>query len=138
MSKVSKKRYVDKVHVVEIESVETWMARTGKTIIKLPSAPMEPEVNVIRKTTQGGPAVFLSLEEADLFFGEPSKKKKKAKKKQSSSTKINLDALPPALRAKFVSKLKGEVNGEGYEKEIESIEKEDFSCSGIGIGLKDI
>jgi hypothetical protein len=102
----------------KVESVQEYLARGGSIQI-VPPALLEPVPDVTRKTTNGGPAVFLTLEEADLFFGEPSKKKPK---KAKASSKIDLNDLPPALRAKFISKLKEETNGEGYEEELEEID----------------
>jgi hypothetical protein len=102
----------------KVETIEEYLSRGG-SIKLIPSVPNEPQPEVVRKTTQGGPAVFLSLEEADLFFGEPSKKKAK---KTKPAISINIDVLPPALRAKFISKLKEEVDGEGYEEELEEVE----------------
>jgi len=104
-----------------VESVQEYLARGG-SIKKLPAAEQARQEDVTRKTT-AGPAVFLSLEEADLFFGEPSKSQKT--KKVKSSLKIDLDALPPALRAKFISKLKEGVDAEGYEEEIQDLEEDD-------------
>lgn len=109
-----------------IETVEEFLARGGN-INRVPAASREPQEEVIRKTNSGAPAVFLSLDEADLFYGEARKGSKP--KKQKPSLKIDLDALPPALKAKFIAKLKEDTNGqEDYEKEIEEIS---------GIGLKE-
>lgn len=105
----------------KVETVQEYLARGGSVMI-VPPAFLEPVPDVTRKTTNGGPAVFLTLEEADLFFGEPSKKKPK---KAKASFKIDLDVLPPALRAKFISKLKEDTDGEGYEEELEEIGDED-------------
>lgn len=102
--------------IKRVETVEEYLARGG-SIQRIPSAILERQLDVTRKTTQGGPAIFLSLEEADLFFGEASKNKKP--KKLKPSLKIDLDALPPALRAKFIAKLREETDGEGYEEELE-------------------
>lgn len=99
-----------------VETLEEYLARGG-SIQRIPSAILERQPDVIRTTTQGGPATFLTLEEADLFFGEASKNKKA--KKVKPSLKIDLDALPPTLRAKFIAKLREETDGEGYEKELE-------------------
>jgi hypothetical protein len=100
----------------KVESVEEYLARGG-AINRLEEKVREPQVDVIRKTVTGGPATFLSLEDADLFYGEARKgiKPKKAK----PSLKIDLEALPLALRAKFIAKLKEDVDG--YEEELEEI-----------------
>lgn len=106
----------------KVETVEEYLARGG-SINRIPECVREPQVDVIKKTVASGPATFLSLEDADLFYGEARKglKPKKAK----PSLKIDLDALPPALRAKFIAKLKEDVDGEGYEEELEEISEED-------------
>lgn len=104
---------------LKIETVEQFLARGG-SISKVPESPREPQVDVIRQNTAGSPAVFLTLEEADLFHGEVRKGAKT--KKQKPSLKIDLDALPPALRSKFIAKLKEEADGKGYEEELEEIE----------------
>ena len=106
----------------KVETIQEYLARGGSITI-VPAAILEPQPEVTRKTTQSGPALFLSLDEADLFYGEPSKKKPK---KSKPSAKIDLDALPPALRAKCIAKLKEENNGEGYEEEFkEESDKDD-------------
>ena len=108
-----------------VETVAEYLARGG-SIKLVPTATKEKQPDVTRKTTNGGPAVFLTLEEADLFFGETKKLKAK---KAKSSFKIDLNALPPALRAKFIAKLREETDGEGYEEELEEADEED---SGTG------
>jgi hypothetical protein len=105
-----------------VETVEEFLARGG-SINRLPEATRDPVPDVIRKTVAGGPAVFLSLDDADLFYGEARKGAKP--KKPKPSLKIDLDALPPALKAKFIAKLKEDVDGEGYEEELEGIAGED-------------
>ncbi len=103
----------------KVETVQEFLARGG-SISKIPMAAKEREEEVIRKTSNGAPAVLLTLDEADLYYGE--KKKASKAKKQKPALKIDLEALPPALRAKFIAKLKEETNGEGYEEELEEIE----------------
>lgn len=102
----------------QVETIEQYLARGG-TITLEPEKVRDPQLDVIRKTVAGGPAVFLSLEEADLFFGEARKNAKP--KKPKATSKIDLNALPPALRAKFIAKLKEESNGEDYQEELEEI-----------------
>lgn len=103
----------------KVETVQEFLARGG-SISKVPMAAKECEEEVIRKTSNGAPAVLLTLEEADLYYGE--KKKTSKVKKQKPALKIDLEALPPALRAKFIAKLKEEADGQGYEEELEEIE----------------
>ncbi len=103
----------------KVETINDFLARGGK-INRIPMAAKEPQVEVIRKTNSGTPAVFLTLEEADLYHGEARKGAKP--KKQKPSLKIDLDVLPPALKAKFIAKLKEDADGQGYEEELEEIE----------------
>jgi hypothetical protein len=104
----------------KIQSVEEFLANGGK-ITKVPPSerPVEPEV--VKKTTAGAPAVLMTLEEADLFYGEPKKNAAKPKKPKTSLN-IDLDALPEALRAKFISKLKEENSGEDFQENEEDEE----------------
>ncbi len=113
MSKKDKARPQGKV-----ESIDEYLARGG-SISRVPAAVLEPIPDVIKKSAVG-PAVFLSLDEADLFYGEARKNAKP--KKAKPALKIDLDALPPALRSKFIAKLKEEANGGGYEEEIDGID----------------
>lgn len=106
---------------VKVETVEEYLARGGN-VTKLPPAETIRQPDVTRKTVASGPANIMSLEEADLFYGEARKGSKP--KKAKPSLKIDLNALPEALRAKFINKLKEEADGEGYE-EIEEIGDED-------------
>jgi hypothetical protein len=96
----------------KVESVEEFLARGG-AIKKLDAAPRELQLDIIRKTVVGEPAILLSLEEADLFYGDMSKQSKPKKIKQD--VKIDLNALPEALRVKFITKLKEESGGEESE-----------------------
>jgi hypothetical protein len=107
--------------ISKVESVEEYLARGG-SIKRIPEASRDPVPDVVRKTVNGGPAVFLSLDEADLFYGEAKKNAKP--KKSKPSLKIDLNALPPALRSKFIAKLKEEVDGEDYQEEFEEIESD--------------
>jgi hypothetical protein len=104
----------------KVESIEEYLARGG-SIKKLPAAEMIRQPEVIRKTVAGGPVTIMSLEEADLFYGEARKGSKP--KKAKPSTKIDLSALPEALRAKFITKLKEEADGENYQEE--SVDEDD-------------
>ena len=98
----------------KVETVEEYLARGG-SIQKLPAAEVIRQPDIIRKSTAGESAIIMSLEDADLFYGEARKNAKP--KKAKPSLKIDLSALPEALRAKFITKLKEEADGEGYEEE---------------------
>jgi len=98
----------------KVETVEEYLARGG-SIKKLPAAEIIRQPDVIKKAATGGPVTILSLEEADLFYGEARKNAKP--KKDKPSLKIDLSALPEALRSKFINKLKEETDGKGYQEE---------------------
>lgn len=100
----------------KVETIDEYLARGG-SIKKLPAADMIRQPEVTRKTVAGGPVTIMSLDEADLFYGEARKGSKP--KKAKPSLKIDLNALPEALRAKFINKLKEEADGEGYEEDQE-------------------
>jgi hypothetical protein len=106
----------------KVETVEEYLARGG-SIKKLPAGETIRQPDVIRKSVTGGPVVIMSMEDADLFYGEARKNAKP--KKAKSSLKIDLSALPEALRAKFINKLKEDVDGEGIEESEESGEDSD-------------
>jgi hypothetical protein len=79
------------------ESLEEFLARGGQ-ITRVP-APVPFKIQEsIKPTPASGPAILMTLEEADLFYGEH--KQRKAKKKAKAT--IDLDALPPEIRKKFV------------------------------------
>ena len=99
---------------IKVETIEEFLARDDK-ITKIPKAEVVKQPDVIKKPTPGGPVTILSLEEADLFYGEARKSSKP--KKPKPSTKIDLDALPEALRSKFINKLKEDSDGGNEETE---------------------
>ena len=103
----------------KVETIEEYLARGG-SVQKLPMVESIKIPDVVRKPSTGGPATIMSLEEADLFYGEARKGSKP--KKAKPSLKIDLSALPEALRAKFINKLKEDNDGEEYEEE--SVEEE--------------
>jgi len=104
----------------KVETVEEYLARGG-SIKKLPSVETIRQPDVIKKAATGGPVTILSLEDADLFYGEARKNAKP--KKTKSSLQIDLSALPEALRSKFINKLKEEANGKGYQEESDEDEE---------------
>lgn len=79
------------------ESVEEFLARGGQ-ITRLPTGVVLNKPESIKPTPAGGPAVLMTLEEADLFYGEH--KQRKAKKKAKPT--IDVDSLPPEIRKKYV------------------------------------
>lgn len=84
------------------ESIEEFIKRGG-VINKLPLVNQEHKEEVLKQATHG-PVTFLSLEEADLFYGEA--KVSKAKKQKKST--VDMSALPEALKNKFLSKMKNQ------------------------------
>ena len=79
------------------ETVAEFLARGGK-ITRVPTPTPTVKAETIKSTKGGGPAVFVSMEDADLYHGEA--KKSKAKKKVVSS--IDISALPEELRKKYI------------------------------------
>ncbi len=74
-------------------TVEEYLA-SGKTITKCPVVDgYKPQVT---KSVNPGPAIILSLEEGDLFYGEKSKRTKKEKK--PDLTGIDLSNIPEDLK----------------------------------------
>ena len=104
-----------------VETTEEYIARGG-SVKRIPEVNRDPQPDVVKKTTAGGPVHMMTLDEADLFYGEARKNAKP--KKEKSSPKIDLNALPIALRAKFISKMKEDVDGEGYEEDLEEAGEE--------------
>lgn len=98
----------------KVETVEEYLARGG-SIKKLPKAEVIQQLDVIKKAPASGAVTIMSYEDADLFYGEARKNSKP--KKAKPSLKIDLSALPEALRSKFINKLKEEADGEGYKEE---------------------
>ena len=92
---------------MKTETLAEFLARGGK-ITKVASPELAAKSESIRSTNAGGPAVFLSLGEADLFYGE-----KKAKKAKKSKAPLDLSALPEELRKKYVD---GVMNGNDQEE----------------------
>jgi hypothetical protein len=82
------------------ETLEEFLARGG-VIKKVATSEKAPEVNI--KSMAVGPAVLLTLEEGELFYGE-----KKASKvpKTLKEPKINFDDLPEPLRKKLLARSK--------------------------------
>lgn len=113
---------VKKSKLLKTESIEEFFKRGGTITQAEPNKKDTP--NMIRSTTKEGAAVFLSLEDADLFYGEESGNKK-IKKEKEKIDKINFWLLPRPAQLSYLSKLKEAIDGEGslYEKEVQQLEK---------------
>jgi hypothetical protein len=90
------------------ETIQEFLARGGK-ITRVPAIELTYKTESIKSTTAGGPAVFLSLAEADLMYGE-----QKIKKAKKVSVSIDISVLPEELRKKYVD---GVLNGDKEENE---------------------
>lgn len=98
----------------KIETVQEYIMRGG-AIEKIPVVRFFSKSETIKQTGTGGPIVLMSLDEADLFYGEARKGAKPKKIKESS--KIDLKALPENLRVKYINRLKEEMDVEFYEED---------------------
>lgn len=92
------------------ESVAEFLRRGGK-INKIP--PVKAETQETVRPNSSGPVTIMSLEEADLFYGEPEAVKHTATK----SSKIDLTLLPAPLKEKLLAKLADK--GYSYDDEEE-------------------
>lgn len=117
----------------KIETVDEYLARGG-TIIRIPPNVSSSKEEVLKNQT-GGPAVILTLEEADLFYGEAKTSKAK---KPKAGPKVDLNALPESLRKKFLAKLRDEENdGEEIYEQEESDEDEETTEEEFGDSYED-
>lgn len=92
---------------LKIETIEEFVARGG--IIKRIPFKFSEKKNDITRKTETGPAIILSYEEADLFYGEGKPPKPKSTK---TSPSIDINSLPEALRIKYINKLKANYDEE--------------------------
>lgn len=90
-----------------IETVTEFLARGGK-ITSLPylSKSKDYKEQTVYSTT-GGPAVIFSLEDGSLMYGEPEKTQRSTKQVKPT---LDINALPPHLRKKFIDPLLEENN----------------------------
>lgn len=98
------------------ESLEEFLARGGR-ITKLPKASREVELDMIALSVpnMGGISSIISLDDADLFYGEGKPKKK------LNIPKIDITLIPESLRNKLIARLLDEG---GYEEEIEDLQED--------------
>jgi hypothetical protein len=85
---------------IKTETLNEFLARGG--VVKTFPAGEPPKDPTVRSTTVG-PAVILSLEDGELFYGE---KRAKKPSKVSKSPKVVFDDLPDALKDKLMARSK--------------------------------
>jgi hypothetical protein len=90
------------------ETIAEFLARGG-SIQVIPAAQPKVKAETIKSTTGGGPVVMMSMGEADLYYGES---KAKAKKPKKPIERLDLSALPEALRKKYVDEVLNAKNEE--------------------------
>ena len=81
------------------ETIAEFLARGG-AITLVPANPPTVKADSIKSTSNGGPVTIMSMDEADLYYGEF-----KARKPKKPATAIDLSALPEALRKKYVDEV---------------------------------
>ena len=99
--------------IKKTETIAEFLARGGK-ITKLAPSETATKSESIKPTSAGGPAVFLTFGEADLFYGEH-----KVKKAKKSKATMDLSALPEELRKKYCD---GVMNGNQEDQDEEDDE----------------
>lgn len=90
------------------ESMSEYIARGGKITKISTQEALTKNENV--KSMITGPASIMSMDEADLYYGE--QKKRRANKKVNKT--INIADLPEALRKKYVDEV---INAEENEED---------------------
>lgn len=81
------------------ETVAEFLARGG-VIQKIATQAPTAKPESIKSSNNNGVAIIVSMEEADLYHGEA-----KARKAKKAINKIDLSALPEALRKKYVDEV---------------------------------
>ena len=107
----------------KIETIDEYLARGGSIKI-MPQASRSLELDATRTQAGTGISLVMSLDEADLFYGEG-----KPLKKKPSIPNIDINLIPEALRKKFIAKLlnEGGYGEESYEESFEEDEEDSFS-----------
>ena len=91
---------------IKVETLQEYLSRGG-TIKKLMPKEELPQKELTRQTSSG-PAQILSLDEAELFYGEG---KVRAKKVVKAKPTIDLSLLPENLRKVFMDNVAIEDDG---------------------------
>ena len=82
------------------ETIAEYLARGGKITIIPPVQPVT-KVEAMRLNKTGGPATIMSMDDADLYYGEF-----KARKPKKVANAVDLSIhLPEALRKKYVDNI---------------------------------
>jgi hypothetical protein len=84
---------------MKTETVAEFLARGG-VITKVATQAPTTKPDSIKPNNNGGIATIVSMEEADLYHGEA-----RARKPKKAISKIDLSALPEALRKKYVDEV---------------------------------
>ena len=86
---------------MKTESIKEFLARGGQ-IKRVEAVQPTVKVDSIKSTTNTGGAInIMTMDQADLYYGEH--RAKKAKKRATST--IDLSALPEELRKKYVDEV---------------------------------
>ena len=85
------------------ESLEEFLARGGVIKVVPPDATISKEKQTKQDTVNGGPAVILTMDEYDIYYGEVKVSKKKPKKSKEAT--LDLFALPEHLRRKHLGRI---------------------------------
>jgi len=85
----------------KVESIEEFLARGGVITVLPPEAKTLKE-KPTKQDSNGGPAVILTLDEYDTYYGEVKTSKKKPKKPKAT---LDFNALPEHLRKKHVKRI---------------------------------
>jgi|GEM_PF-5612958 len=109
---------------MKTESVAEFLARGGQ-ITKVP-----PKEEVIKeqklKSSSGGPVNLLTYDEAELYYSE-SKASKGTKRKAKPQAKLDINALPEALRKKVLEEMSdGPEDEENEDDDGFDSEEDDF------------
>lgn len=99
---------------MKTESIADFLARGGK-ITKVPANQPEQKPDSIKHGSNGGVAVLMTMDQADLFYGE--KKESKAKKPKKAISTIDIHALPEELRKKYIDEVIDAAEGREEEDE---------------------
>ena len=87
----------------KVESLEEFLARGGVIKVLPPDAKTIKE-KPTKQDASGGPAIILTMDEYETYYGEVKESKKKPKKPKASQ-KFDVFALPEHLRKKHLGRI---------------------------------